>query len=271
MSDTKEKKSALLDQQVALSAYLGSLLGESVSEASKVETGSPVAAKTLVEEAPTAQARLVEPVVTAPAVETIVKEKWAEPVLAPRVLTPAADIPGVVADTVAAPVVKVAPPLTPANGRPDWAQNEFQSLLFQVAGLTLAVPLAKLNGVTPWDVDQVTPMPGHSALFLGVLGYHEHKVKVVDAAQVVLPADRLAALDVAPEGRISHVVLVGEHRWGLACSSIGEVVSLGPGDVKWRTAQGKRPWLAGTVVQHMCALVDVEAFISLLEEGNYEN
>lgn len=136
-----------------------------------------------------------------------------------------------------------------------------------MAGLTLAVPLAKLNGVTPLDCDTVTPMPGHSALFLGLVERHGKRVKVVDTAQVVLPPDRLAGLGDDLSERVSHVVLIGEGNWGLAASGIGEVVSLAPDEVKWRGSQGKRPWLAGTVLAHMCALLDVDAFITLLRKG----
>ncbi len=168
------------------------------------------------------------------------------------------------------PVVVAEPEPAPAPAQPavpEWAAESFQSLLFQVAGLTLAVPLAKLNGVTPWDLEQVTEMPGHSRLFLGLYPHHGTNAKVADTAQVVLPPDRLAQLNGDPAERISHLVVIGEGQWGLACSAIGEVVSLGPKDVKWRSASGKRPWLAGTVIHHMCALLDVDALITLLNEG----
>ena len=56
------------------------------------------------------------------------------------------------------------------------------------------------------------------------------------------------------------MLVVGDGAWGLACHGIGEVLKLGGQDVKWRTAKGKRPWLAGTVLGHLCALVDTEAF-----------
>jgi purine-binding chemotaxis protein CheW len=71
----------------------------------------------------------------------------------------------------------------------------------------------------------------------------------------------------ATADRVSHLVLIGEGRWGLAASAIGQVISLRPEDVKWRGSQGQRPWLAGTVIQHMCALLEVEAFLELLVEG----
>jgi purine-binding chemotaxis protein CheW len=37
--------------------------------------------------------------------------------------------------------------------------------------------------------------------------------------------------------------------------------------VKWREREGKRPWLAGMVKDKMCALVDAQQLIALLNQG----
>ena len=124
--------------------------------------------------------------------------------------------------------------------------------------------------VTPVDLEQVSEMPGHSDLFLGLLPYHGRNAKLVDTAQVVVPPERLGALELDVEERVSHAVIVDDGRWGLAASAIGEVIELRPDDVKWRNAPGQRPWLAGTVIEHMCALLDVEALVTLLRQGDPE-
>jgi purine-binding chemotaxis protein CheW len=38
-------------------------------------------------------------------------------------------------------------------------------------------------------------------------------------------------------------------------------------DVKWRTNDSKRPWLAGVIKEKMCALIDVNNLNALLEKG----
>ncbi len=43
-------------------------------------------------------------------------------------------------------------------------------------------------------------------------------------------------------------------------------IRLEPSAVKWRTDRGKRAWLAGTVIEHMCALLDVEALAQLITD-----
>jgi purine-binding chemotaxis protein CheW len=139
-------------------------------------------------------------------------------------------------------------------------------LLFEVAGLTLAVPLVKLKGVVS-GAAELTPMPGHSPLFLGVVPYQGLQSKVVDTARFVLPADRAARLSDDAAGRSHHLVMIDEGRWALAASSIGDVVELDRSDVKWRSAAGKRVWLAGTVIEQMCALLDIDRLIGELASG----
>ena len=157
-------------------------------------------------------------------------------------------------------------PVPAADGVPEWAETRFQALLFEVAGLTLAVPLAKLKGVVP-NEQGLTEMPGHSALFLGITPYQGVQSKVVDTARFVLPADRVNQLDDDISERSGHLVVIDEGRWALACSKIGDVIELESAQVKWRTAAGKRRWLAGTVIDQMCALLDIDELTQQLADG----
>ncbi|MEO6696980.1 MAG: chemotaxis protein CheW [Gammaproteobacteria bacterium] len=149
-----------------------------------------------------------------------------------------------------------AEPAAFVEGTPAWAQAPFQCLLFKTAGLTLGIPLFKLNGITPWSSD-ITPMPGHSPAFLGLLPHHGGQVKVIDTAQVVMPKQKSAT-------RHHYIVLIAGGEWGLTCESVSEVVTLHPDQVRWRTPQGIRPWLAGTVKDRMCALLDAGELATLL-------
>ena len=83
-----------------------------------------------------------------------------------------------------------------------------------------------------------------------------------------MPANKLAQLaGDEPRDRVKHIVLIDDYRWGLACDKIGEVITLNPDAVKWRTSKTTRGWLAGTVIEHMCALLNSEGFAKLLETG----
>lgn len=243
----RKKPYQLQDQQVALTSYLAALLQD---------------VPDYVEESEPAPAPVAAPIAEAPppAPEVMV------PAEAPVIMEPPAPAP----QAEAGPQPVAAAPVEPqaAPGTPEWARSQFQCLVFNVAGLALAVPLTKLSGVVPWPED-ITPMPNRSALFLGLTRHQGRNVKVVDTALMVLPDNRQPASLAPAEERLQHLILLDEGRWGLACDSIGEVLTLEPEDVRWRGSQGKRPWLAGTVLKHLCALLDADAFVELLLHGEH--
>lgn len=220
------RKTVLLDERVAINAYLDSLLQEIPDE---------------LDEAP--------PAVVAPAPAPVV----AVPQVAP---------PQVRVET--AVEAQPVPPAASETVVPEWAEGTFQCLLFKVAGLMVAVPLVKLNGIVRWP-EEVTPMPGHQPWFLGIFNHHGRNVRVVDTAGVILPKDRLSADRPKP----THIILIDGGNWGLACDAVAQMVTLRPEDVRWRGARSQRPWLAGTVIQHMCAILDVEPFAVALERGDW--
>lgn len=160
------------------------------------------------------------------------------------------------------------PPASPPgwkNGRPVWAQERFECLLFKVKGLTLAVPLVELGGIIKIE-KQPTPIFGQPSWFLGMLRSNKSNVCMVDTAQWVLPP---ALIDQHPEP-YQLVIRIHNSQWGLSCNQVDRSISLQPDQVRWRTSLGKRPWLAGTVIEHMCALIDAAAFDRLLKEGHGE-
>ena len=223
----------LVEQQHALDAYLDSLLAEATEPAPEPDR----------HEAPPVALQVVEPA------SPEIIESEAPVVEAPAVAPP--------------PVPEEAPQSEP---RPEWAEGRFQCLIFRVLGLRLAVPLARLNGILPWD-EALTRMPGHAPHFLGLTKAHGETVQVVDTARMVMPADRQPPA-IGKQGRAqpSHVILVGQRRWGLVCDGLEDTLTLEPDEVHWRSRRGKRPWLAGTVIEQMCALLDVDALVQLLEQ-----
>lgn len=183
----------------------------------------------------------------------------AEP--APRVVEPR--VPVVAAPVMAEPAVATGPEPEAdgwINGRPRWAQSKFECLLFKVAGLTLAVPLVELGGVLNMS-DELTPLFGQPDWFLGLLpSKTEGTVKAIDTARCVMP-ERYD-----PEARegIKYVILMEGTDWGMSCHEVADAITLEPHQVSWRSDRGRRPWLAGTVVDHMCAIMDVSALVRLV-------
>jgi purine-binding chemotaxis protein CheW len=224
---TATRQQQVLDQQLALSAYLDALLEDNPA----AKTG-PLAVDLV--------AKPSAPELVAPPIPIVAETAGTEEVAPQR------------------PAVTSAVPL--------WAESRFQALLFEVAGLTLAVPLVKLKGVIP-NSHGLTAMPGHAALLLGVTIYQGLQTRVVDTARLVLPDKLRERLSEPADARAAHLVVIDEGRWALACSHIGEVIELEAEGVKWRSASGKRLWLAGTVIEYMCALLDIDQLTHGLAEG----
>jgi len=226
----------LLDPQDAITVYLDALLCE-VAFADEVQSANSgeteKAAVVYLPSSPVASGEIVESINEAVIEETV----------AP-----------------AAPVIVEIPPERKSYA---WAQGRFQCLSFQVAGLTLAAPLEKLHGIVKWD-DTMTALPGYAPWFMGLLPNRGRNVQVVDTAQIVMADGRWPDKREA-NSRVQFVVLVDGGRWGLAVDKIAEVVTLEPAAVRWSGANGKRPWLAGTVIERMCALLDMDSLCEQLE------
>ncbi len=141
----------------------------------------------------------------------------------------------------------------------------FQVLFFSLGKLNLAVPLEHLSGVLKVADEKVTPIPGYAEWHLGLMKYHGATVSVIDTAKLIMPAHRQDV--VQDQRKYRYFILLGERRWGLGCHAIAEVVKLDPGEVKWRKSRTLQPWLAGTVINKMCALIDVDGFLKLLSKG----
>lgn len=249
--------------QLALESYLDALLQDATAE----ELPEPIL--------------VLEPASTLDEFQLAVLEEQARdanvvpiiaPVVAPVVvpiLPVPVPVPVVVAPVVVEPVVEVhlppsiTPPPVTGDGRPAWAAEPFECLLFDVAGLTLAVPLVCLGSIYSLQGQELTPLFGQPEWFLGILPSQAGNLKVLDTARWVMP-DRYR--DDFREG-LQYVISVQGYEWGLAVHQVSRSLRLDPNEIKWRSQRGQRPWLAGTVIEHMCALLDVSELAELIASG----
>ncbi len=261
--------------QLALQSYLDGLLQDAAIELEQTleDTDLDDFQAAVLEEqvrdaqlAPRAEApalTLVQPavaeVVSEPVVEVVapVAEAVAplvvEPIPMPPVVEPVADVHR------PAPQIFSSQP----DCRPDWAEEPFECLLFDVAGLTLAVPLVCLGSIYPLAGQDLTPLFGQPDWFLGILPSQSGNLKVLDTARWVMP-DRYR--DDFKQG-LQYVISVQGYEWGLAVHQVSRSIRLNPDEIKWRSQRSQRPWLAGTVIEHMCALLDVAALAELIASG----
>lgn len=222
----------------------------------------------------TATSTAVEEVLAPPEVKTAPRTAPAPVVEQPTPVVPAEPLvqaPKPVVRQVQAPVTQIAEATRPSAGnaeppaRPDWSEGPFECLIFTVAGLQLAVPLVLLGAIHRIE-EEIRPIPGSPRWYMGIRPDRDHNLRVVDTAEWIM------AGRVPPAARDNYrfVIRLDDSEWGLACDDVAQSFTLKPDQVRWRTARSKRPWLAGTVIDHMCALIDVRAMAHLLVRAERE-
>jgi purine-binding chemotaxis protein CheW len=152
---------------------------------------------------------------------------------------------------------------TSSERQEDYFDGEFQALFFEVAGLTLAVPLKALGGIH--QLAEVNQLFGKPKWFKGVMLNRDEKLNVVDTARWVMPEKYNEKLEQSLG--YQYLITLGDSQWGLLAEKLVNNITLRKEDVKWRAKSGKRPWLAGVIKEKMCALIDVENLYQLLEQG----
>lgn len=244
-----EKLTKLADPASAIASYLDELLHTATDTSLREEIRAPEPVPEMKPEP--------EP---AP-----IQKPVSRPRPAPRVAVPA--------QPVRAPeaVVAVAPPPEPEPApetsvtRPEWSERPFECLIFTVAGLQLAVPLVLLGAIHRIEED-IRPIPGSPRWYMGIRPGSNQNLRVVDTAEWIM-AGRVPA---NARDNYRFVIRLDNSEWGLACDDVAQSFTLSPDDVRWRTARSKRPWLAGTVIEQMCALVDVRTMANLLVRAERE-
>ena len=269
MQDMSTRGGTLTAPQQALQSYLDELLQDAALELDQSQAGVDDFEAAVREEQRRDNERVQQPSpeakVELPAAKPMAPVGLtATPEKAALVTAPIAEaaVSARVTPRVQAPVAAPPPPVV-LDGRPSWAEEPFECLLFDVAGLTLAVPLVCLGTVYSLRGRELTPIFGQPDWFLGMLSAPSGNIKVLDTARWVMPERYREEC----REDLKFVITIQGYDWGLAVHQVDRSIHLRPEQVKWRTQRTQRPWLAGTVIEHMCALLDVAALAELIRSG----
>ena len=154
--------------------------------------------------------------------------------------------------TVRQPEPKVVRPLAVM---PDWTRYEFQALFFKVDQLVLATPLTELSRTLKFD-GETRSVPGQPSWFIGLLQEHEKNVGVLDTGQLIF-GKVIGQQRNLLEQPFKSLLITQDGNWALACDELLNIGELLPEQVRWRTYRKQRPWLIGTVIDGLAAVVDV--------------
>jgi purine-binding chemotaxis protein CheW len=139
-----------------------------------------------------------------------------------------------------------ATPATP----PSAAERYF---CFTVGGLRLALPLQDIGKVARFSD---CAGEGASALHAGYVEYQGRLVPVLAAGELVMPG---RAQPIAYQ----LIVVDAAGRFALAVHGMEPELEISRSDVCWKSDRTSRRWLAGTLVQQRCALLDTEELARL--------
>lgn len=158
---------------------------------------------------------------------------------------------------------KIEQNTTHLTDQDSWSSQGVECLIFSVCGLKLAVPLLFLGGVHEVEKDDVKPLMGQPKWYLGMLHTDESNLQVIDTSNFIMPekGQNLSELG------YKYLIQLEKTPWAIACQSIDDTVRLEASEIKWRGDRGKRAWLAGTVIEKMCALVDVSGLLKRVESS----
>ncbi len=149
---------------------------------------------------------------------------------------------------------------------PVWGIAPFKALFFNVGETTLAAPLEKLGAVLT-DCDEIKVLPGTSAYYLGVMVHCGNTIRIIDFERFVAESSgaemNSSAAGLMPPNRI---ILIEGEGIGIACRDVAEVEEIDPSTVRWRSGKSSRPWYRGIVVEKMCALLDIDMLMSVLND-----
>lgn len=147
----------------------------------------------------------------------------------------------------------------PLSVMPEWAQQEFQALFFKVEHLILAAPLTELSRTIKIE-RRIGKIPGQPSWFIGLLDDQDCRIGVLDTGQLIFGKARGSQRDLE-RNPFQRILITEDKRWGLACDEILSIGKLQPEKVRWRTSRQKRPWLIGTVIDELTAIVDLRALV----------
>lgn len=134
---------------------------------------------------------------------------------------------------------------------PDELNDGAMYYLFDVAGLTLAIPLARFEAEVGLP-EVMTPPIGQD--WRRIAETPSGPLIVVDTAGLILQEPGAGF----PDQRVSHLVVLDSGNWALAAHGPGVREALDLDRVHWRSTSGRRPWLAGTLPDRRCVLLDLD-------------
>ena len=162
-------------------------------------------------------------------------------------------------EQVAAEVEQTKPVAEPEifAGIENSPDKHLQALLFEVAGMQLALSLDELDGIENWPEDGLSQIPGHPSYVVGALSRPQQHTQVIDLTTLITNQS-------SNSDNNRYILLIDNKQLGLAVSAIRHVVKLEGDNVRWRREPGQRPWLAGMLMSPLSSIISLPELLKIL-------
>ncbi|WP_292756005.1 chemotaxis protein CheW [Methylophaga sp. UBA2689] len=162
-------------------------------------------------------------------------------------------------EQVAAEVEQTKPVAEPEifAGIENSPDKHLQALLFEVAGMQLALSLDELDGIENWPEDGLSQIPGHPSYVVGTLSRPQQHTQVIDLTTLITNQS-------SNSDNNRYILLIDNKQLGLAVSAIRHVVKLEGDNVRWRREPGQRPWLAGMLMSPLSSIISLPELLKIL-------
>jgi len=140
------------------------------------------------------------------------------------------------------------------------AEDVLNCILFQLQGLTLAIPVDDVEGAVSMERLTLHFDMDHDWV-LGFFDAMGKETSVVDTGNWLLPG----RFD-ASQANYEEVLILKGRRWALACDTLVKSMRMQHSDIVWAGENKSRPWLLGTNMAERCAILDVDKLQMLLNQ-----
>jgi len=139
------------------------------------------------------------------------------------------------------------------NETPVWATENIRCLTVTIAGLTILIPAMMISDIRNVTNNLIpsTHMPSWVYEFSDD---EDVNIQVINTRKLIfdgLKSQRLN-LDLPV-----YAILIDDGAWGIACDSVGKIVTLKSQNIAWRGRSSTRRWLSGTSSEHNAIIFDV--------------
>lgn len=148
-------------------------------------------------------------------------------------------------------------PLTSIDEFREHLPESFQTLIFYVGKLQLAMPLHLLGGIVK-KVDEPTPIFGSPPWFTGLLQTNTGSLQVIDTGMYLFNERYTPDL----KDGYQYIIRIGESPWGLLVTELCTTKVLAHDEIRWFPNENGRPWIAGIVKEEKCALLNAPALMA---------